>query len=115
SISPTTVDLLSKHRRKQAEQLKSLGKKSDFVFTNTMGNILELRKVNQVFDRVIRRAGLPKIRFHDLRHTHATLLLQQGIHPKIVSERLGHANISVTMDIYSHVIPSMQQKATKMF
>jgi len=115
SISPTTVDLLSKHRRKQAEQLKSLGKKSDFVFTNTVGNILEPRKVNQVFDRVIRRAGLPKIRFHDLRHTHATLLLQQGIHPKIVSERLGHANISVTMDIYSHVIPSMQQKATKMF
>jgi len=115
SISPTTVDLLSKHRRKQAEQLKSLGKKSDFVFTNTVGNILEPRKVNQVFDRVIRRAGLPKIRFHDLRHTHATLLLQQGIHPKIVSERLGHANISVTMDIYSHVIPSMQQKAAKMF
>lgn len=115
SISPATVDLLNRHRSKQAEQLKILGKKSDFVFTNTLGNILEPRKVNQVFDRIIRRAGLPKIRFHDLRHTHATLLLQQGVHPKIVSERLGHANISITMDIYSHVIPSMQRKAAKMF
>ena len=115
SISPATVELLNKHQRKQAEQLKLLGKKSDFVFTNTLGNILEPRKVNQVFDRIIRRAGLPKIRFHDLRHTHATLLLQQGVHPKIVSERLGHANIGITMDIYSHVIPSMQRKAAKMF
>ena len=115
SISPATVEILKKHRKTQEERLKILGKKSDFVFTNTMGNILEPRKVNQIFDRIIRRAGLPKIRFHDLRHTHATLLLQQGIHPKIVSERLGHANISVTMDIYSHVIPSMQRKAAKMF
>lgn len=56
---------------------------------------------------------MPKIRFHDLRHTYATLLLKQGIHPKIVSERLGHANI--TLDTYSHVIPSMQKEAAESF
>jgi integrase len=56
----------------------------------------------------LKRAGLPDIRFHDLRHTSATLLLSAGIHPKIVQERLGHAQISVTMDTYSHVLASLQ-------
>jgi integrase len=51
------------------------------------------------------------IRLHDLRHTHATLMLQAGVHPKIVSERLGHAKVSITMDVYSHAVPSMQREA----
>lgn len=58
-----------------------------------------------------RRPELPKCRFHDLRHTHATQLLNQGVHPKIVSERLGHSNISITLDTYSHVLPGMQEEA----
>jgi len=58
---------------------------------------------------VLKSAGLPEIRFHDLRYSAATLMLQQGVHPKIVQERLGHASITLTLDIYSHVIPSMQQ------
>jgi integrase len=53
----------------------------------------------------------PVIRLHDLRHTHATLYLRAGVHPKIVSERLGHANISITMDVYSHALPTMQREA----
>ena len=57
------------------------------------------------------KAGLPHIRFHDLHHTAATLLLQQGVHPKVVSELLGHSSIGLTLDIYSHVIPDMQQQA----
>ena len=54
---------------------------------------------------------LPLIRFHDLRHTHATQLLKQGVHPKIVSERLGHSSIAITLDTYSHVLPGMQEEA----
>ncbi len=59
----------------------------------------------------LRRRGLAHIRFHDLRHAHATMMLQQGVHPKIVSERLGHASIGITLDTYSHVLPSMQSEA----
>lgn len=61
---------------------------------------------------LLRKADLPNIRFHDLRYTHATLLLQAGVHPKIVQERLGHSSISMTMDIYSHVFPHMQSQAS---
>lgn len=55
--------------------------------------------------------AIPHVRFHDLRHTHATQLLKQGVHPKIVSERLGHSNIAITLDTYSHVLPGMQEQA----
>jgi integrase len=61
------------------------------------------------------RAGLPHVRFHDLRHAHATLMLAQGVHPKVVSERLGHASISITLDTYSHVLPAMQAEAARAF
>jgi integrase len=63
----------------------------------------------------VKRRGLPHVRFHDLRHAHATLMLSKGIHPKIVSERLGHASIGITLDTYSHVLPSMQQEAAAAF
>ena len=59
------------------------------------------------------KAGWPRTRFHDLRHTHASLLLQAGVNPKIVQERLGHESITTTMDTYSHVIPTLQQEAAK--
>ena len=63
------------------------------------------------FYPLLERAGLPQIRFHDLRHSAATLLLSRGIHPKIISEILGHSQISITLDLYSHVVPTMQQEA----
>ena len=59
----------------------------------------------------VKEAKLPEIRLHDLRHTHATLALQAGVHPKVVSERLGHATVSITLDTYSHAIPAMQEEA----
>ncbi|GAH79326.1 unnamed protein product, partial [marine sediment metagenome] len=67
------------------------------------------------FAKVLHKTRLPHIRFHDLRHTHATLMLKQGIHPKIVSERLGHASIAITLDTYSHILPGLQEAAAKSF
>ncbi len=67
--------------------------------------------LTKAFQRDIKRSGLPRIRFHDMRHTHATLLIQQNVNVKVVSERLGHSKISMTLDTYSHVLPSMQQEA----
>jgi integrase len=61
--------------------------------------------------QAVKKAMLPQIRPHDLRHTHATLALQAGVHPKVVSERLGHATVSITLDTYSHAIPAMQEEA----
>ena len=71
--------------------------------------------VTRVFKKIIKKLGLDDVRFHDLRHTHATVMLLQGIHPKVVQERLGHSKMSTTMDIYSHVVPSMQKDAVKRF
>lgn len=65
--------------------------------------------------RFLRRHGFPQVRFHDLRHAHATLMLTQGVHPKVVSERLGHASIGITLDTYSHVLPTLQQEAATAF
>jgi integrase len=68
--------------------------------------------VKRSFRRVLKRAGLPQIRFHDLRHSCATLVLSMGVHPKMVQERLGHSQIAVTLDTYSHVLPSLQEEAS---
>jgi len=71
--------------------------------------------VSHTFAKVLRKAGLPHLRFHDLRHSHTSLLLKAGVHPKIVSERLGHANIGITLDTYSHVLPGLQERAAECF
>jgi len=71
--------------------------------------------VTLAFRRIIKKAGLRDIRIHDLWHTHATLMLKAGVHPKVVSERLGHANIGITLDIYSHVLPGLQEEAAEKF
>ena len=67
--------------------------------------------MTRCFRQAVKRSLLPSIRLHDLRHTHATLALQTGIHPKVVSERLGHATVSITLDTYSHAIPATQEEA----
>jgi integrase len=85
------------------------------AFTTSTGNPISNRNVIRHFKAVINDLGLPDIRFHDLRHTHATLLLAAGIHPKVVQERLGHSQISMTLDTYSHVIPSLQTEASEKF
>ena len=88
---------------------------TDLVVDAGDGSPMRPDWLSQAWVRLIRRAGLPAIRFHDLRHGHATLMLLQGVHPKVVSERLGHSSIGITLDIYSHVLPSMQAQAASAF
>jgi len=98
--------------RKHRERSGTLPLPSALVFTDTRGG--PLRKSNLIrrwFCPLLERAGLPRIRFHDLRHTHATLLLVQGVNPKVVQERLGHSQIAITLDTYSHVSPNLQREA----
>ena len=102
------VEALSEHRRR----LGALPHPVNLVFTDTLGG--PIRKSNLLrrsFRPLLERAGLPRIRFHDLRHTSATLLLAAGVHPKVVQERLGHSTISLTLDTYSHAVPTMQRDA----
>lgn len=100
--------LLEEHRAKPRENPHGL------IFPNLSGDPLHIQNVSStVYKRILRRAGLPKsFRLYDLRHTCATLLLLAGVHPKVVSDRLGHSSISETMDTYSHVIPGMQEGAS---
>jgi integrase len=87
----------------------------NFVFCHPDGAPLDPDRVTQTFWSMARRAGLRDFRFHDLRHTHASLMLSQGVHLKIVSERLGHSSIAVTGDLYSHVQPTVQREAVERF
>ncbi len=85
------------------------------VFCNDDGSPINPSTFSHVFSKAVHKAGLDGVRFHDLRHTHATLLCEQGIHPKIVAERLGHSSIAITLDLYSHVTMDMQREAIKRF
>jgi integrase len=83
------------------------------VFTTECGKPLHPERVTVLFGRLIVSTGLPKLRLHDLRHTSASLMLAAGVHPKVVSERLGHSSVSITLDLYSHVIPGLQAEAAE--
>jgi integrase len=89
------------------------GEPYDAVFTDELGYPLHPKRVVHHFKTLLQTGGLPEVRFHDLRHTCATLLLTQGIHPKVVSEMLGHSSVSITLDRYSHVLPHMQEDAAR--
>jgi integrase len=116
ALTTVAIAALRRHRQRQDEERAAIGaewREEDMVFTNGTGGPLRANHILQRrFTPLLRKAGLPLIRFHDLRHTAATLLLRQGVHPKIVAEMLGHSTISMTLDIYSHVIPDMQKDAT---
>jgi integrase len=114
-VLPTFVlEILKQHRAYQKIlrlQAIPLWKEGDIVFSNIYGGYVEPANLHEHFKSILKKAGLPDIRFHDLRHSAATILLEMGVHPKVVQELLGHSNISTTIDIYSHVLPSMQQEA----
>jgi hypothetical protein len=83
------------------------------VFTSTIGTALDERNVGRIFKASLRGAGVPDMRLHDLRHTTATLLLGQGVHPRCALETLGHSQVSLTLDTYSHILPSLQAEAAR--
>jgi integrase len=118
SLPPSLALLLRQYRKDQERFFAAFGKQitdDDFVFSQCDGSPFNPNHATRTFGKVIRRAGLHHLRLHDLRHTHATLMLKAGIHPKIVSERLGHANINITLDTYSHVVPGLQEAAAERF
>ena len=106
---------MRKHRTEQLEERLHAGSQYEdrgFVFTTNNGSPLDWKVlVRRHFKRIVQRAGVPPIRPYDLRHTCATILLADGENVKVVSERLGHASAALTLDVYSHVLPHMQQQA----
>lgn len=115
-LGSTVLAALARLRRRQLEKRLALGaayKDLGLVFTTALGTPIGANNLRRAFRRIVAQAEIGSLRFHDLRHTHATLLLARGVHPKVVSERLGHANIGITLDTYSHVLPNLQEEATR--
>ena len=118
ALPPSAILLLKEHYEKQKLERAMLGtplSDDDLVFSYPDGNPLLPDTVTYVWIKLVRRAGLKPIRLHDARHSHASLMLKQGVHPKIVQERLGHSSIQITLDTYSHVAPGLQQAAAEGF
>lgn len=116
ALSSTVLAELRAHRVRQAEEQLRLGLRPDgdsFVVAQADGSPLQPRSLTHEWVRLLAKTSLPRIRFHDLRHTHATQMLSAGVHPKIASERLGHSSIGITLDLYSHVMPGMQADAAE--
>ena len=115
TLASLAVDALARQKDNQAAQRLLCGaawEEHGLVFTNELGRPMGAANLRRrSFEPLLKCAGLPRIRFHDLRHTAATLLLGEGVHPKIVSERLGNSRVGITLDLYSHVTPTMQREA----
>ena len=114
ALGVTTIEKLRMHQDYQLVERQAAGdswKENDMIFPSSTGTPMDPSNLYHNFKRLLKVAGLPDVRFHDLRHTAATLMLQNGIHPKVVQERLGHSDISMTLNTYSHVMPGMQEEA----
>lgn len=106
------LEALKRHREYQAEVRDKAGaawQEKDLVFANHLGGFIERAHLNLWLKQLLKQAGLPEMRFHDLRHSAATILLKMNVNPKQVQELLGHSSIVITMDRYSHVLPDMQR------
>lgn len=114
-LTAFAIEALKKHQARQLEMKKAAGdawEEHDYVFCTAAGKHLHPgHDVLEELKKLLKKAGLPDVRFHDLRHSTATLLLSKGVHPKVVQEILGHSEISMTLDTYSHVLPTMQKAA----
>ena len=114
ALDPATTAALGSFWDRREEECIREGRRTepgDLVFTTDQGEPIHPERVTRLFKQASKKAGVPQIRLHDLRHTHATLALSAGVHPKIVSERLGHANIGITLDTYSHCLPALSEEA----
>ena len=113
------TDVVALLRRQRAEQnahrltMGPLWANNDLVFASEVGTYLDNKQMRVAFERICERAGVPRIRLYDLRHTSASLLLAAGVHPKVVSERLGHSSVNLTLQTYSHVLPGLQRDASE--
>jgi len=117
ALASIVVDELRAYRVKRAQEILRLGvglSDDDLVIAHADGSIVQPIYISQLWARTIRTTKLAHLRFHDLRHAHATHLLANGVHPKVASERLGHSKVGITLDLYSHVIPGMQEDAAAM-
>ena len=118
TLPPSLVVLLKEHRKKQEYNRLFLGKpltEGDLVFAPPDGSPLFPNSISRAWGLLATKAGIKVIRFHDARHSHATLLLKQGAHPRVVQERLGHSTIATTLDVYSHVTPGLQEAVAVRF
>jgi integrase len=116
ALSASLVEELRAHRLRQAEELLKVGIRltdNTFVVAQADGTPLQPDTLTQDWFRKLADTSLPRIRFHDLRHAHATHMLSSGVHPKVASERLGHSKIGITLDLYSHVLPGMEADAAE--
>lgn len=116
ALSKATVTALLEHKKVIDSERVAMGNQYrdlDLVICKDNGNPVNPRDVNKTLDKLIKKLELPRITYHETRHTHASLLLLANIHPKVVSERLGHSSISITLDLYSHLLPHMQDEAVK--
>jgi integrase len=116
ALDERTLAVLKAHRKAQTEEklrFQTPDQGHNLVFRKWDGEPIHPDAFSKAFNKRVAATEVPRIRFHDLRHTHATLLLQAGTNPKVVSERLGHSTVSITLDTYSHVIPSLQEDAAK--
>jgi len=117
-MPPSLAISMRRHKALQEAQKTLLGlalQENDFVFAHLDGSPLDPSTVSHGFKKIARKAGLTNTRFHDLRHAHASLMLLTGADPKVISERLGHSSIAITMDIYAHVLPGLQEEAAIRF
>jgi len=118
ALPPSAAIVLNDYHEQQKTQRLILGKpltSEDLVFSHMDGTPLLPDTITHAWTKLVRRIGLKEIRLHDARHSHASLMLKQGIHPKVVQERLGHSSIQVTLDTYSHVAPGLQEIAATRF
>jgi len=114
ALSSLVIEELRAHKVQQADELLRLGiRQTDttFLYCREDGEPMQPRSLTHAWQQTLAGSGLPRIRFHDLRHAHATHLLTAGVHPKVASERLGHSKVGITLDLYSHVLPGMQADA----
>jgi integrase len=114
ALPSMVVDELRQHRLRQAEAMLKLGVRLNdhhHVVKRVDGAPLQPRSLTHAFEIFLRKQGLPRVRLHDLRHTHATHMLASGVHPKVAQERLGHSSVAITLDLYSHVLPGLQADA----
>jgi len=117
-LDPRTIGVLKAWKRDQIAERLALGvrpRDDSLVFAKPDGTPIHPDSYSQHFDRLVAASSVPRIRPHDLRHTHATILLKAGVPAKVVSERLGHANVAFTMSVYQHILPGMQADAAHIF